>query len=292
MVSSSVHNGSLSAIEQYLREVKQTPPLSDEEEAHLLRCIEQGNVEQAKHCPDARMLHEAKQAQDRLVAGYQPLLISLARRYVRHCREMDLLDLVQEGNVGLLQALEKYDRPARSTSFRTWAFSWARGLMLISLWQYEGAIQLPLEKARAIRQMGIVNTRLLSMLGHEPSISETAKEMGLSEHDVRDLIVLQEQQVVSIHAFPDDDPGYTLEDVIADPGMTATTDEELRDLLKDALAMLPDRERLIVNLRYGFEDGQAHTQKEVAYLLGVTVKAVAAVDRRAQLRLRKLLCTA
>jgi RNA polymerase primary sigma factor len=292
MVSSSVHDGSLSAIEQYLREVKQTPPLSDEEEAHLLRCIEQGHVEQAKYCPDARMLHEARQAQDRLVAGYQPLLISLARRYVRHCREMDLLDLVQEGNVGLLQALEKYDRPARATSFRTWAFSWVRGLMLISLWQYEGAIRLPLEKARAIRQMGIVNTRLLSMLGREPSISETAKEMGLSEHDVRDLIVLQEQQVVSIHAFPDDDPGYTLEDVIADPGMTATTDEELRDLLKDALAMLPDRERLIVNLRYGFGDGQAHTQKEVAYLLGVTVKAVAAVDRRAQLRLRKLLCTA
>lgn len=293
MVSSSVHDESLSAIEQYLREVKQTPPLLDEEETHLLRCIEQGKVEQAKYCPDARVLREAAQARDRLVAGYQPLLLSLARRYVRHCRELELLDLVQEGNVGLLRALEKYDGCARVTSFRTWAFSWVRGITLIALWQYEGAIRLPLEKAQAIRQMGIVNTRLLSMRGREPSISETAKEMGLSEHDVRDLIVLQEQQVVSIHAFPgDDEEENTLEDVIADPGIVIPSDEELSDLLRDALAKLTDRERLIVNLRYGFDDGQARTQKEVAYFLGVTVSAVAAVDRRAQLHLRKLLCVA
>jgi len=292
MVSSSVHDGSLSAIEQYLREVKQTPPLSDEEEVHLLCCIENGNVEQAKRCPDASVLRIAAQARDRLVAGYQPLLLSLARRYVRHCRELELLDLVQEGNVGLLQALEKYDRKASSASFRTWAFSWLRGLMVLALTQYESAIRLPLEKARAIRQMGIVNTRLLSVLGREPSVSETAKEMCLSEYDVRDLIVLQAQQVVSIHTFPDPDEDCKLEDVIADPGMAVTSDEELRDLLKDALAMLPDRERLIINLRYGFEDGLAHTQKEVAYLLGVTIKTVSNVDRQAQLRLRKLLCAA
>lgn len=292
MVSNSMYDGSLSAIEQYLREVKQTPPLSDEEEVGLLCRIEHGTVEQAKRCPDAHILHEAKQARDRLIAGYQPLLLSLARRYVRHCRELELLDLVQEGNIGLLQALEKYDGKACSASFRTWAFSWVRGCMIIVLAQYENAIHLPLEKARAIRQMGIINTQLLSALGREPSLSETAKEMGLSEHDVRDLIVLQGQHVVSIHTFPDDDSDYTLEDLIPDPGMSVTTHEELRDLLQDALAMLPDRERLIVNLRYGFKDGQARTQKEVAYLLGVAVKTVAVIDRRAQLRLRKLLCVA
>jgi len=292
MVSSYVQESPLSAVEQYLREVKQTPPLSDEEEAHLLRCIERGKIEQAQRCPDERVLHAAKQARGRLVGGYQPLLISLARRYVRNCREMELLDFVQEGNEGLLRALEKYDACARSASFRTWVFSWVRGWMLVALWQYKGAIRLPLEKVRAIRQMGIMNTQLLLVLGREPTIAETAKEMCLSEKDVRDLIVLQEQEVISLYAFPEEDEGYTLEAVIADPGMTVTTDEELRDLLEDALAMLPDRERLIVNLRYGFEDGQAHTQKEVASLLGVTVSTVAAIDRRAQLRLRKLLCAA
>ena len=284
MVFGQVQDVSLSAIEQYLRGVKQTSPLLDEEEAHLLRCIEQ-----AKRCPDVHILRTAEQARDRLVAGYQPLLISLARRYVRHCREMDLLDLVQEGNEGLLRALEKYDVYTCSASFRTWAFSWVRGFMLISLWQYEGAIRLPLEKVRTIRQMGIVNTRLLSALGREPTIEETAREMGVSEKDVRDLVVLQEHQVVSLHAFPGDED-YTLEDRVVDPAVSALAESDLHDLLKDALELLPERERVIVNLRYGFEDGQAHTQKEVAYLLGVTVSTVAALDRRAQSRLRKLLC--
>ncbi len=292
MVSSQVQDVPLSAIEQYLRGVKLAAPLLDEEEAQLLRCIEQGKVEQAKRCPDACVLRAAGQACDRLVEGYQPLLLGLARRYVRHCREMELLDLVQEGDLGLLQALEKFDGRAGSGSFRTWAFSWVRGMMLLALWQYEGAIRLPLEKARAVRQMGMVNTQLLAVLGREPTIEEMAVEMGVSEKDVRDLIVLQEQAVVSIHAFPDGDEDCTLEDTIEDPRSLADSDEDLRDLLTDALVMLPDRERLVINLRYGFEDGQARTQREVAYLLGVSAARVAQLDRRAQMRLRKLLCAA
>ena len=291
MISSHVQDVPLSAIEQYLRGVKVAAPLLDEEEAQLLQCIEQGRVEQAKRCPDACVLRAAEQALARLVEGYQPLLIGLARRYIRHCREMELLDLVQEGNVGLLQVLEKFDGRAGSGSFRTWAFSWARGMMLLALWQFEGTIRLPLEKARAVRLMGMVNTRLLAVLGREPTIEETAQEMDLSEKDVRDLIVLQEQTVVSVHAFPDEDEDCTLEDTIADPA-SFDAGEDLRDLLADALVMLPDRERIVVNLRYGFEDGQAHTQKEVAYLLGVSTSRVAQLDRRAQVRLRKLLCAA
>lgn len=292
MVFSQVQDVPLSAIEQYLRGVKSTAPLLEEEEAQLLRCIELGQVEQEKRFPDASVLRASEQSNNRLIEGYQPLLIGLARRYVRHCREMELLDLVQEGNVGLLQALEKFDGRAGSGSFRTWAFSWVRGMMLLALWQYEGAIRLPLEKARAVRQMGIANTRLLALLGREPSIEETAVEMGVSEKDVRDLIVLQEQAVVSIHAFPDGDEDCKLEDTIVDPRTSGDAGEDLRDLLGDALVMLPERERLVVNLRYGFEDGQAHTLKEVAYLLGVSTSRIAALDRRAQVRLRKMLCAA
>jgi RNA polymerase primary sigma factor len=139
--------------------------------------------------------------------------------------------------------------------------------------------------------MTMVNARLLSVLGREPTIEETAEEMGVSEKVVCDLIVLQEQAVVSLHAFPDDDEGYTLEDVIVDP-KSSDADEDIRDLLADALVMLSDRERIVINLRYGFEDGQVRTQKEVAYLLGVSASRVAALDRRAQMRLRKLLCVA
>lgn len=292
MVSSHVQDVPLSAIEQYLRGVKLTAPLLGEEEVQLLRSIEQGKVEQAKRCPNACALRVAEQACTRLVEGYQPLLISLARRYVRHCREMELLDLVQEGNVGLLQALEKFDGRAGSGSFRTWAFAWVRGLMLLALWQYEGTIRLPLEKVRAVRHMGMANTKLLGVLGREPTIEEIAIEMDISEKDVRDLIVLQQQAVVSIHAFPDGDEDCTLEDTIVDPRTSDDVGEDLCDLLADALVLLPERERIVVNLRYGFEDGQAHTLKEVAYLLGVSTARVAQLDRRAQVRLRKMLCVA
>lgn len=289
MVTLSMQDVSLGAYEQYVRGVKQTPQLLSEEETQLLRCIGQGKVERAKQRPDACILRQAEQAHERLIAGYQPLLMSLARRYVRHCQEMDVLDLVQEGNIGLLQAIEKYDETVSSASFRTWAFSWVRGLMLLAIWQYENAIRLPREKERAMRQMGIINTRLLSELHREPTIAETAKAMGISENDVRDLIVLQEQVVISLHAFPNDEEDCTLKDTIADPSTVLSVDDDVHDLLKDALVMLPQRERLIINLRYGFEDGQARTQREVASLLNVALATVAAVDRRAQMRLRQYL---
>ncbi|HLL78875.1 MAG TPA: sigma-70 family RNA polymerase sigma factor [Ktedonobacteraceae bacterium] len=288
MVFSQLQDVPLSAVEQYLRGVKLAAPLLDEEEAMLLRCIERGKSEQVKRYPDGCVLRSAEQARDRLIEGYQPLLIGLARRYVAHCREMELLDLVQEGNVGLLQALEKFDDCAGSGSFRTWAFSWVRGMMLLALWQYEGALRLPLEKARAVRNMEMANTRLLASLGREPTIEETAQEMCASEKDVRDLIVLREQAVVSLHAFPDDED-CSLEETIVDPRTLEDADEDLHDLLMDALVLLPERERLIVNLRYGFEDGQARTQREVAYLLGVSTTRVAELDRRAQRRLRQLM---
>ena len=289
MVTLSMQDVSLGAYEQYMRSVKQTSQLVNDEEAQLLRCIEVGKVERTKSRPDASLVRQAEQALERLVAGYQPLLIGLARRYVRHCREMDVLDLVQEGNIGFLQAVKKYNEAACTASFRTWAFSWVRGLMLLAMWQYEGAIQLPREKERAIRHMGIINTRLLSELHREPTIAETAHAMHLSEDDVRDLIVLQEQVVVSFHAFPEDDEGYTLEETIADPDTISPTDDDIRDLLQDALVMLPERERLIINLRYGFEDGQERTQREVAAFLNVALSTVTALDRRAQMRLRHYL---
>ena len=163
--------------------------------------------------------------------------------------------------------------------------------MLIALWQYEGAFRLPQEKARVVRRLTIVNAKLCNVLGCQPTLEETAEEMGVREKVVRELMVLQEQHMVSLSAFPDDDRDYSMEESIVDPKST-DAEEDIRDLLADALVMLPDRERLVMNLRYGFEDGQARTQKEVAYLLGVSAARVAALDRQAQRRLRKLLCVA
>ena len=263
----------LTAKEQYMREVRQISQLSDEEAAHLLLCIERGE--------------NVKQSRDRLIEGYQPLVIGLAKRYIRYCQHVELLDLVQEGNLGLFQALDKYDRTLCGSSFVVWAFSWIRGMMLTALWQHEGAIRIPLKKARAIREMNTVNARLLAQLHREPTIAETAQEMKLAEQDVRELIVLQEQHVVSISTYSLDDEDVSLEDILPDTSYTPSL--PVSSALEKALAALTERERLVVRLRFGFDDGQARTQREVAHLLNVALSTVATIDRKAQMRLRKAL---
>lgn len=137
----------------------------------------------------------------------------------------------------------------------------------------------------------MVHTQLCTVLGREPTLAEMAEEMGMKENVVRELMVLQEQQVVSLYTFSDDDGEYSMEETIIDPS-SIDVEEDMHDMLADALVMLPDRERLVIHLRYGFEDGQPRTQKEVAYLLGVSAARVAALDRQAQKRLRKFLSVA
>lgn len=268
---------SLTALDQYMREVRLAPSLCENEEKQLLQRVKQGI--------------DTERARDRLVVGYQPLLLGLAKRFARYCHELELLDLVQEGNLGLLQALEKYDETIGNAAFRTFAFTWIRTTMLVACWQYEGAIRLPLHKVRAIRQMGAVTIRLLGELGREPTVAEIAKAMGMKERDVRELVVLQMQQVVSLQAISqdDEDEGLALEEVIADP-TTMMGSERRGYSVEEVLAMLPERERVIIRLRFGFENGQAYSQKEVAALLGVTLSTVVTLDHRAQKRLRALLC--
>jgi len=257
-----------------MREVRQTPQLTSDEEARLLSYLASGS--------------DAQQSRDRLVAGYQPLVIGLAKRFVRHCQGVELLDLVQDGNEALLHALDKFDVRRGESSFRTYVFIWIRTTMLAAVWQYQGAIRLPMHKLRAIRQMGIVNTRLLSELGREPTLAETAQAMDLSERDVRELVVLQEQQIVSLHMTLDDDGDTRLEDVIADAAAFPFADDGFVSV-EDVLDCLNERERTVIQLRYEFADGRAYTQREAADALGVSLTIVQKIDRRAKMRLRRAL---
>lgn len=145
-----VQSNTLTAHELYMREVRHTPQLSSDEEAQLLLSVASGR--------------EIQHSRDRLVAGYQPLVIGLAKRFVRQCQGMEFLDLVQDGNEALLHALEKYDVVRGESSFRTFAFTWIRTTMLAAVCQNQGVIRLPMHKFRAMRKMGIIQTRLLSEL--------------------------------------------------------------------------------------------------------------------------------
>lgn len=273
MVSSDEWDGSLSALEQYKRTVRWIAPLRDEEEVRLLQCIASGeNVQQAR---------------DRLVAGYQPLVLALARRFERHCRMMELLDLVQEGNRGLLWAIERYDSTRETSSFRTWAFERIRGMMLTALWQYEGVVRLPQRKAAALKRMDEVTTELYNLLGREPTLKEVAGRMGMTPGEARELLALQElQRSVSLSEPLDEDGAVFLADVIEDPAATMSADVGCSSL-EEILQRLTKCERVVLLARYG--DGHVRTQAETAALLGISLAKVQKLDRRARIRLRKAL---
>ena len=268
-----LQNLPLTAQELYMREVRHIPHLTSDEEAALFAFLASGtNVQQAR---------------DRLVAGYQPLVIGMAKRFVRYCRGIEWIDLAQDGNVALLQALEKYDLSRGDSSFKTFAFIWIRTAMLNSVWQYQGVMRLPFHKLRAMRQMSIVNGRLLAELGREPTVAETAREMEMSEREIVELMALQEHQILRLHMILDD--GETrLEDTIEDPAASAFTDNDF-DSVEDVFEQLNEREQLVMRLRYGAIDGRTYTQKEVAHRLGITSSRVAVLEQQAKVRLRKAL---
>ena len=263
---------SLTAYSQYIREIQWIAQLTDEEEAKLLQCIACGV--------------DAQRARDRLVEGYLHVVIGLARRFVRDCKHLELLDFVQEGNLGLLEAIKKYGASKTEFSFRTFACAWVRGYMLIAYWQYERAISIPFSKVRAIRRMNAASTQLLALLGREPTLTELAREMGISKQHVQELIVLQRQQMVSLHV-PLEDGETFLEDVLEDPAAATFADDGFLSI-KDVLDKLTESEQMVIRLRYGL-DGYAHTQREVADRLGVASSRVAVVEQRAKMRLRQAL---
>ena len=263
----------LTAYSQYIREIQWIAPLTDEEEAKLLQCLACGV--------------DAQQARDRLVEGYLHIVVGLARRFVRDCKHLDLLDFVQEGNLGLLEASKRYGASKAEFSFRTFAWTWVRGYMLIAYWQYERAISIPFNKVRAIRRMNAASTQLLALLGREPTLTELAREMGISKRDVQELAVLQQQRVVSLHA-PLEDGETLLEDVLEDAAAAAFADDGFFSV-EDVLEKLTDREQTVIQLRYGLVDGCVYTQREVADRLGVASSRVAALEHRAKMRLRQAL---
>jgi RNA polymerase primary sigma factor len=250
-----------------------TPQLTDEEEAQLLLYVASGL--------------DVQSARDQLVEGYQHLVVKLAQRFVRDCHHLELLDFVQEGSLGLLRAIEKYDLSRAVATFKTLAFAWMRGYMLMAYWRDERAISLPLSKVRAIRRMNEASVHLLALLGREPTTLEVAREMGMSERDVQELVVLQDQQVVSLYT-PLEDGETLLEDVLEDSTDLSYADEGFFSL-DDVLGKLTEREQAVMRLRYGLVDGRSFTQKAVADRLGVTSSRVAVLEHRAKMRLRKAL---
>ena len=286
---------SLMAYDQYMRFVKWTARVSEEEEKQLLQRVELGQCERMKRCPDTQVLTEAKQARDRLVEAYQPLVVSIARRLVASARSMELTDLAQEGTIGLLHAVDHYDA-RHGASFAGFAAAYIRGCILAALRDRDGMVRVFKHIQEMVSRIRRVEARLSSRLQRAASLDEVAQEMQLPVHQVREHLESAQcaKGVLSLQDLLGEDEAEESQAFVsvfeASVRQEAARRQELEQAVEHALnTVLTARQREAIRLRYGF-DGEAHSLRETAQLLGVKgPSAVCGLERYAEKRLRDAL---
>jgi len=287
---------SLLAIDQYMRQVRGMSLLADGEEAQLVQCVERGKQERCKPCPDERVLEDAKWARDRLMEGFLRLVIAIARRYVGACRGMELSDLIQEGNIGLLKAIDRHE-PAMGYPLITLADRYIHGAILEALYQRDGLVRIDKRTLGGLRQLRLAENRVQMALGREPAVHELAAEMGVDACEVVDLLeVRRRKQVASLQglvAEDRDEDTYSFVSLFTNAVVADTArQQELEEVLQKALeAVLTQRQREVVQVRYGLDDtdGRVQSQQEAAALLGVSRENIRNVERMAKAKLSQVL---
>lgn len=263
------------SVQMYLREIGQYPLLRAEEEAELAKRIEKGD----------------EAARQKLMLSNLRLVVSIAKRYIGRSPNLTLLDLIQEGNIGLSRAVEKFDYK-RGYKFSTYATWWIRQAITRALADQARTIRIPVHMIETINKYQQVVRRLVQDLGREPLPEETAAEMGVDVDKIRHIMKIS-QDTVSLEApvGGDDDEGSLLADFIADEE-TATPEtiagrRILRDHLQEIISELSPREQKILEMRFGLKDGVTHTLEEVGKVFGVTRERIRQIEAKALEKIRQ-----
>jgi RNA polymerase sigma factor (sigma-70 family) len=262
----------LDSLSQFMADVRVIAPLAPGEDDHLIGIAAGRGADQ-------------RRAQSRLVESYQPLVIGLAKKYAPRCKHLTLLDLVQEGNLGLLEAIKHHDGRIDGVGFRSWAYVWIRGAMVQTIWRLEQGIRIPPGKAKLLRRFTGVLTNLSAHLGRAPSVDELAEACGMSHQDICELLALKALQTVSLESLSPAESS-AVQSRASHDSQESRRDGVL-DRVRELVEQLPELERAIIKLRYGFEDGISRTHREVANILGMSSSRVAEIDGRVRIRLRK-----
>ncbi|PIU74915.1 MAG: RNA polymerase sigma factor RpoD [Candidatus Portnoybacteria bacterium CG06_land_8_20_14_3_00_39_12] len=262
-------------VQMYLREIGKVALLNAEQEVELAKQVEAGN----------------EGARQKLIRANLRLVVSIAKRYVGRSANLTLLDLIQEGNIGLFKAVDKFDY-RRGYKFSTYATWWIRQAITRALADQARTIRIPVHMIETISKYTQIKRRLLQDLGREPLAEEVASEMGVEVRKIHQIEKIS-QKTLALEApigGEDGDKESTLEAFVEDektvlPSVSAGR-KILREHIKDILETLDPREQKILRMRFGLDDGVTHTLEEVGQEFGVTRERIRQIEAKALERIR------
>ena len=263
-----------SSLQVYLREISRTPLLTPKEEIALGRRISQGD----------------ELSRQKLINANLRLVVSIAKRYINRSRKLSFLDLIQEGNIGLFKAAEKFDYH-KGYKFSTYATWWIRQSITRALADQSRVIRIPVHMIETISKYTQIKTQLAQELGREPTIEEISEEMNLPIAKVSQIQKIAQETVSLETPVGDEDGDAYLEDFIEDKRSISPSKEASRRLLKDhldeAMEFLSEREKKILDMRFGLTDGVTHTLEEVGQKFNVTRERIRQIEAKSLEKIRE-----
>jgi len=266
--------GTLDPVQMYLKEIGQYSFITPQEEKDLSKRIEKGDLEAKKKLAQANLR----------------LVVSIAKRYIGRSPNLTLLDLIQEGNLGLFRAVEKFDW-RRGYKFSTYATWWIRQAITRALADQSRTIRIPVHMVETLSKFVQARRRLLQELGREPLPEEIAAEMGLSVEKVRHIMKISQATISLETPVGKGDSDSILAEFVKDeegiPPSLSAARNLLRERLKEILVDLTPREQKILSMRFGLDDGITHTLEEVGKEFGVTRERIRQIEAKALERIRE-----
>jgi len=259
------------SVRMYLREIGRVPLLRADEEVSLAKRIASGD----------------RVAKKKLAEANLRLVVSIAKKYIG--RGLSLLDLIQEGNTGLLRAVEKFDYK-RGYKFSTYATWWIRQAITRAIADHARTIRIPVHMVETINKMIRVQRQMVQELGREPTVEEVAKEMNISKDKVEHIMKIS-QETVSLESPVGEEEDSKLGDFIEDKESLSSQEITMRSLMKGDIGIflkfLTPREQKILRMRFGLENGRTHTLEEVGKEFGVTRERIRQIEAKALQKLKK-----
>jgi RNA polymerase primary sigma factor len=277
-------------VRMYLREIGRVRLLRGTEEVELAQAMRDGDAEIGKRNAgepfDLRIIDRGMEARRKLTEANLRLVVSVAKKYIG--RNMNLLDLVQEGNIGLIRAVAKFDH-TKGYKFSTYATWWIRQAITRAIADQARTIRIPVHMVETINKVVRVSRKLMQERGREPTPEEIGEEMGLTPEKVREILNVN-RTPVSLESPVGEEEDSSLGDFLPDEGGVAPSDaasyQLLRESLGEVLEQLTDRERDVLKLRFGLTDGRSRTLEEVGKEFNVTRERIRQIEAKALRKLR------